>query len=144
MSSYRITPFRRWVDRIMAALGRRGVAPGGVSALTVAGRRSGEPRTVPVTPVEVGGRRYLVAPYGPVEWVRNLRAAGEATLQRGAQAERIRVTELDADAAAPVLKHYVQRIAIVRPHVAAAPDADVSEFAAIASHHPVFLVAAAR
>lgn len=123
----------------MAALGRRGIAPGGIAALTVAGRRSGEPRTLPVTPVVVDGRRYLVAPYGPVGWVQNLRAAGEATLQRGREAERIRAEEVGPDAAAPVLKHYVQRIPVVRSRFPTAPpDADVSAFAAVAHDHPVF------
>lgn len=138
--TYRITPLRRRVDRIMAALGRRGIAPGGVASLTVAGRSSGEPRTVPVTPIVVEGRRYLVAPYGPVGWVRNLRAAGEATLQRGSRTERIRAEELDARTAAPVLRAYVRRVPVVRPHVAAAPDADVAAFETIAPRHPVFAI----
>ncbi|GGH50814.1 nitroreductase family deazaflavin-dependent oxidoreductase [Microbacterium album] len=140
--SYKTTPARRAVDRIIAALGRRGIAPGGIASLTVVGRRSGTPRTVPVTPVVVDGRRYLVAPYGPVGWVRNLRAAGEATLQRGRRRERIAVEEVAPEAAAPVLKHYVQRIAIVRPHVAASPDAELSEFIRIAHRHPVFAIRA--
>ena len=138
--TYKTTPIRRRIDRIMAALGRRGIAPAGISALTVVGRSSGEPHTVPVTPVTVAGRRYLVAPYGPVGWVQNLRAAGEATLERGSRRERIRVEELPPAAAAPVLKHYVQQIPIVRPHVEAAPDADVTAFEAIADRHPVFAI----
>jgi deazaflavin-dependent oxidoreductase (nitroreductase family) len=113
--TYRLTPLRRRIDRIMAALGRRGLAPGGVASLTVAGRATGEPRTVPVTPILVGGRRYLVAPYGPVGWVHNLRAAGEATLHRGSRVERVRAEELDTRAAAPVLKAYVRQVPIVRP-----------------------------
>ncbi|WP_345751294.1 nitroreductase family deazaflavin-dependent oxidoreductase [Microbacterium rhizophilus] len=139
--TYNGTPVRRRIDRIMAALARRGIAPGGITSLTVAGRRSGEPRTVPVTPVVVGGRRYLVAPYGPVGWVRNLRVVGEATLQRGADAERIRAEELGPEAAAPVLKHYVQQIPIVRSRFPTAPpDADLAAFAAVAHDHPVFAI----
>jgi len=138
--TYRNTPIRRRIDRIMAALGRRGLAPAGISSLTVAGRASGEPRTVPVTPITVDGREYLVAPYGPVGWVQNLRAAGgDATLERGSRRDRIRAIEVTQPAAAaPILKQYVQQIPIVRPHVAAAPDADVAAFAAIAAEHPVF------
>ncbi|MGZ4493730.1 MAG: nitroreductase/quinone reductase family protein, partial [Nocardioides sp.] len=48
---------------------------GGVETLTVTGRRTGRPRSVPVIPVRLGAHRYLVAPYGESEWVRNLRAA---------------------------------------------------------------------
>jgi F420H(2)-dependent quinone reductase len=53
---------------------------GGVATLTVPGRRTRRARTVPVIPVEVEGIRYLVSPYGESDWVRNLRAAGKATL----------------------------------------------------------------
>jgi deazaflavin-dependent oxidoreductase (nitroreductase family) len=140
--TYKTSPARRRIDRIMAALGRRGLAPAGVSALTVVGRRTGEPHTVPVTPITVGGRRYLVAPYGAVGWVHNIRAAGEATLERGARVERIQVEELTPDAAAPVLKEYVRLIPLVRPHVAAHHEADVSAFVAVAPDHPVFALTA--
>lgn len=138
--TYKVTPLRRGMDRIMAALGRRGMAPGGISALTVTGRTTGEARTVPVTPIEVDGKRFLVAPYGPVGWVQNLRAAGEATLQHGGEPERIRAAEQDPAAAAPVLREYVRRVPIVRPHVPAAPDAELSAFETIAHRHPVFAI----
>ena len=48
--------------------------------LTVRGRKSGLPRTTPVNLIEYQGRRWLVAPYGEVAWVRNVRAAGEVEL----------------------------------------------------------------
>jgi hypothetical protein len=53
---------------------------GGVEQLTVTGRRTGLPRHVPIIPVQVGSRRYLVAPYGVSDWVKNLRAAGQGEL----------------------------------------------------------------
>lgn len=137
--SYLRTPIRSLIDRGMAAAARRGWAPGGVTALTVVGRRSGEPRTVPVTPLQHNGRLYLVAPYGVVDWVHNLRAAGEATLERG-RSHRVRATEVSAAEAAPVLRSYVQQIPIVRPHVAADPDDELAVFEAIAADHPVFSV----
>jgi hypothetical protein len=70
---------RRLANPMAMRLGMRGVA-----ALTVAGRRTGEPHKVPVIPVEVGGSRYLVAPYGESEWVRNLRAGQGRTQPQGA------------------------------------------------------------
>ena len=54
----------------------------GVATLTVVGRRTGELHKVPVIPVEVAGNRYLVAPYGESDWVRNLRTAGKGELSR--------------------------------------------------------------
>src|SRR5258708_37871316 len=56
--------------------------PMGPNALiTIRGRKSGEPRTTPVALIEIGGRRWVSSPFGDVNWVRNLRAAGEATLR---------------------------------------------------------------
>src|SRR3954464_11811139 len=62
--------------------------------LTVRGRKSGQPRTTPIATLERAGQRYLMTPYGVVDWVRTLRAAGAATLTRGRRAEPVRVTEL--------------------------------------------------
>ncbi|GAA1421565.1 nitroreductase family deazaflavin-dependent oxidoreductase [Agrococcus citreus] len=138
--SFRRGAVRRIVDRLMAGLARRGAAPGGAIALTVIGRRSGEPRTLPVTPLPLGGRVHLVAPYGVVGWVKDLRAAGEATVERGGAPMRVRAIELPAAEAAPVLREYVRRISIVRPHVAAGPSDALDAFEAIAAQHPVFAI----
>ncbi|MFA4841642.1 MAG: nitroreductase family deazaflavin-dependent oxidoreductase [Agrococcus sp.] len=132
--------FRRVADRAIAALARRGLSLGGAVALTVVGRRSGEPRTLPVTPLQLDGRVHLVAPYGVVGWVKDLRAAGEATIERGGTPVRVRATELPPEQAAPVLREYVRRVPLVRPYVAADPDDGTSAFAAIAAQHPVFAI----
>ena len=74
----------------MSALVRAGLVPRSY-LLTTQGRKTGRPRTNPVCPVEHGGRRWLVAPYGPVSWVRNARAtghAGPAGRQRGRRQPR--------------------------------------------------------
>jgi deazaflavin-dependent oxidoreductase (nitroreductase family) len=125
---------------MMIALARRGMAPGGACALTVVGRTSGAERTVPVTPVLVDGHEYLVAPYGHVGWVHNLRAARTAIIRRGRRGERIEAVELDPATAAPVLKQYVRENPLVRPQVAAGVDDPVSAFEAIADRYPVFLI----
>ena len=64
--------------------------------LTVPGRKSGQPRTTPLAIIAVGGRRHVWSPWGDVHWVRNLRAAGQATITVRGQQEEVRVTELDA------------------------------------------------
>src|SRR5216684_5985268 len=94
---YRLGLGRRAVNRIIRALLRLGLGPAGTYLLTVAGQRSGAPRSTPVTLVEDGGRRWLVSPYGEVAWVRNLRAAGKARLARGARTETIVVREVNAE-----------------------------------------------
>ncbi|HEV2656481.1 MAG TPA: nitroreductase/quinone reductase family protein, partial [Ktedonobacteraceae bacterium] len=73
----------RMGDALFMALLRIGIKIGTMSLLTVRGRKSGQPHMVPVLLVEQGGERWLVAPYGVVQWVRNLRAARMATLTRG-------------------------------------------------------------
>src|SRR5262249_57357566 len=76
---YRLGLGRRAVNRIVRALLRLGWGPAATYLLVVPGRRSGALRSTPVTLVEDGGRRWLVAPYGEVAWVRNLRSAGRGT-----------------------------------------------------------------
>ena len=138
--SYRLTPLRRLANILMRLLLRLGLAPRTTVLLTVPGRRSGMPRSTPVTLVEKDGQRWLVAPHGPVGWVRNARAAGQVELSRGRRSEMVRVKELAPEAAAPILKAYLERVPITRPYFDAAPDAPLATFAAEASKHPVFQV----
>jgi deazaflavin-dependent oxidoreductase (nitroreductase family) len=66
--------------------------------VTIRGRTSGLPRTAGIAVIEVSGRRWVWAPWGEVNWVRNLRAAGRATIrQRDGRTEEVLATELDAD-----------------------------------------------
>lgn len=71
--------------------------------LTVRGRKSGRARSVPIVVIERAGQRYLTSPYGLVDWVRNLRAAGQATLRRGRRSEILAARELPSAEAARVL-----------------------------------------
>jgi deazaflavin-dependent oxidoreductase (nitroreductase family) len=84
-----------------------GLGPRHTSLLTAHGRRSGTPRSTPVTLVEKGSNRWLVAPYGEVSWVCNARASGQITLSRGRRLETVAIVELVPAEAAPVLKEYV-------------------------------------
>ncbi len=127
-------------DALITTLLRAGVKIGKTSLLTVRGRKSGQPHTVPVTLVEQDGERWLVAPYGVVQWVRNIRAAGTATLTRGRHSEVISVTELEAREAAPVLKQYLLQVRVVRPYFDVAKDAPLSDFEREAPCHPVFKI----
>ena len=141
-TTYHVT----FADRIAAALTttllRAGVKLGTMSLLTVRGRTSGRPHTVLVLLVEQDGERWLVAPYGVVQWVRNIRAAGTATLTRGRGSEDISVTELEAKEAAPVLKQYLLLpvSAGVRSYFDATKDSPLSAFEREAARHPVFQI----
>jgi deazaflavin-dependent oxidoreductase (nitroreductase family) len=125
---------------LITTLLRAGVKIGTTSLLTVRGRKSGQPHTVPVTLVEQDGQRWLVAPYGVVQWVRNIRAAGTATLTRCRRSEVISVTELPAREAAPVLKQYLLQVRVVRPYFDVAKDAPLEAFECEAPRHPVFKI----
>ena len=135
-----LTPLRRVANGLMRLLLRLGLAPGTMMLLTVPGRRSGTPHSTPVTLVEENGQRWLVAPYGPVGWVHNARAAGQVELSRGRCSETVRVEELAPEAAAPILKAYVEQVPITRPYFDAAPDAPLTAFVTEAAKHPVFQI----
>ena len=110
--TYRLTFRRRLVNALISALVRLGAGPNSTYLLTTRGRRSGKSRSTPVTLVEAEGRRWLVAPYGPVGWVHNARTNKLATLSRGRHSEAVRLEEVtDPLEAARVLKSYVTQIA---------------------------------
>ena len=72
---YRVTAYVRLSNAINATLVRLGIPMGSTSLLTVRGRNSGQPIQTPISIFAQEGKRYLIAPYGAVNWVRNLRAA---------------------------------------------------------------------
>jgi deazaflavin-dependent oxidoreductase (nitroreductase family) len=95
----RVPGFVRFFDPLAHRLLGAGVPMGPNALLTVRGRKTGLPRTTPVALVEHDGRRWIQAPFGDVNWVRNLRASGEATLAVGKREESVAAIELTADEA---------------------------------------------
>jgi deazaflavin-dependent oxidoreductase (nitroreductase family) len=137
-STYRLGAARRAVNALIHALLRVGIGPPRTYLLTVAGRKTGRPLTTPVTLVESGGRRWLVAPYGEVGWVRNARVAGRVTLSRGRRSETVTVTPLGPADSAVVLRQYLREVPITRPYFDVRPDSPLEAFAVEAPRHPVF------
>lgn len=138
--SYRTTAVRRVGNAFMKALLALGIAPRPIVLLTVAGRRTGQAHSTPVRVLDHDGRRYLVAPYGPVGWVHNVRAAGTATLTRAGGVEIVQLSECEADESGPVLKEYARAERITRPYFDARPDDPVERFTTEAERHPVFRI----
>src|SRR5262249_17423640 len=97
------------INPLIMTLIKLGFSVHGSQVLTVRRRKTGQMQEVPATPIEVAGVRYLVAPRGATQWVRNLRAAGVAELRVGQRREQIRVSELADDAKPPVLRAYLRR-----------------------------------
>jgi deazaflavin-dependent oxidoreductase (nitroreductase family) len=135
--TYRPSRSRRVGDAITGVLIRAGLVPSSY-LLTTRGRRTGRPRTNPVTVVEHDGKRWLVAPYGPVSWVYNARAARRVTLHRRLDRREYAVRELAAQEAGPVLKRYVRVATATRAYFQATKDSPVEDFVAEADRHPVF------
>jgi deazaflavin-dependent oxidoreductase (nitroreductase family) len=139
---YRSTAVRRIFNRLVVWLIERGWFDRRTHLLTVPGRRTGQLHTTPVTLVGDASGRYVVAPYGPVQWVRNVRSASQVTLRRGAELETVSLHELGPHDAAPVLREYLATVAIVRPYFDVRPDSPLEDFEAEAGRHPVFEIRA--
>jgi deazaflavin-dependent oxidoreductase (nitroreductase family) len=108
--------------------------------LTVRGRTSGQPRTVPIVIMQRNGKRYVGSPYGIVDWVRNLRAAGEAILTRGRRSETVNARELPASEAALVLRDEITAGNPFAGYFGVNADSTLEEFERAALTHPVFVL----
>ena len=100
---------RNVFNRLVAFVTRQGISVLGSRVLAVKGRTSGQWRTTPVNLLTHDGRRYLVAPRGETQWVRNLRVAGTGELRVGRRAEGFRGRELSDEEKVPVLRAYLTR-----------------------------------
>ena len=107
--------------------------------LTVSGRKSGLPRTVPVAIMRRNGKRYVGSPYGIVAWVRNLRAAGEAVLTRGRRSETVKAIELPEGEAALVLQEEVKAGNPFTRFFGVTADSSLEDFERAALTHPLFV-----
>jgi deazaflavin-dependent oxidoreductase (nitroreductase family) len=128
------------MNRFMSILASMGIGPKKMVTFEVRGRKSGEPRSVAVNVLEHEGERYLVAPRGETEWVRNVRAAGEGVIRRGKK-ERVKLEELPVGERAPIIKAYLRDNAwVTKREFGLEPDSPIEEFEGIAEKHPVFRI----
>ena len=121
-------------------VGKLGLNLQGAMVLTVRGRKSGEPRSVVVNPLELNGKTYLMSPRGETQWVKNLRADNNLTLHRGASRSGHRATEVtDADEKFAVLRTYLDRWSMqVKGLMGVSKESSDDELRAIIDAHPVF------
>jgi deazaflavin-dependent oxidoreductase (nitroreductase family) len=133
------TPFERVFNRSVGLLARLGLTRSDYVRLEVVGRKSGATHATPVNLLAHEGHRYLVAPRGETQWVRNARAAGRVTLVHGRARESVALRALPVRERAPVLRAYLTRYAFtVQRFFSVRPSDAPSAFEAIASRHPVF------
>ena len=135
---------QRVFNPLVAGLTAAGLSVRGSRVLEVRGRKTGQPRRVPVNLLEHFDELYLVAPRGETEWVRNVRAAdGRLTLILGRRRQDMIATEVDDSEKVPILREYLRRwkseVGVFFDGVG--PDSSDSEIAAIADRHPVFRLA---
>ena len=135
---YRLSLGRRAINALVRPLARLGLAGPRTFLLTVPGRKTGKLWTTPVSIVSEGDERWLVAPYGDRNWVKNARAAGWVELRRGRGRERLVVDELSPEEAVPVLREYYRRGRVTRPFFDVSLDSGDEAWAAEAPRHPVF------
>lgn len=128
----------------VALLTRAGVSVWGSRELRVRGRKTGEWRTTPVNVLTYEGDRYLVAPRGVTQWVRNMRSIGEGELRVGRRTERFRATELPDEEKPPILRAYLKRwkaeVGVFFGGVGA--DSPEEELRRISPDHPIFRIEA--
>jgi len=122
--------------------GRLGLNFRGAQVLSVLGRKSGEWHSIPVNPLRHAGQRYLVAPRGETQWVRNLRASRAARLTFGGKTESLRVEEIPDVDKPPILRAYLEQWALetARFFHGARADSSDAELARVAPQHPVFRI----
>jgi deazaflavin-dependent oxidoreductase (nitroreductase family) len=127
-------------NRVVAGLTRLGISFAGSRVLEVRGRKSGEWRRTPVNLLDFEGARYLVAPRGHTQWVRNMRASGGGRLVQGHKVEEFTATEVPEQERPPLLRAYLKKW---KWEVGAffdgvGPDSSEEELRRIAPDHPAF------
>jgi deazaflavin-dependent oxidoreductase (nitroreductase family) len=131
-------------NRIVAVFTRLGISVWGSRVLEVPGRKTGEPRRTPVNLLTLDGQRYLVAPRGHTQWVRNLRASGRGRLLLGRHGENFTATEVPEHERPPILRAYLKRwkaeVGVFFGGVG--PDSSDEDLQRIAPDHPVFRLSA--
>ncbi|HMO01097.1 MAG TPA: nitroreductase family deazaflavin-dependent oxidoreductase [Miltoncostaeaceae bacterium] len=133
---------RRVVNPVVTGVSWLGISIAGSRVLEVRGRRSGLPRRTPVNVLSVDGGRFLVAPRGETQWVRNLRAAGEGYLLLGGIRLRFAAVEVPEEEREPVLRAYLRRWTweVGKFFGGVTADSPAGELRRIAPDHPVFRI----
>jgi deazaflavin-dependent oxidoreductase (nitroreductase family) len=133
------TAFERFFNRAFGFVVGIGLGPSHIYLLEVRGRKSGKLYRTPVDLLEFNGKRYLVAPRGRTQWVRNAEAAGEVTLKQGSTRRKFRLRTIADAERPPILKAYLDSFRReVQRYFTVAAGSPVESFASVASNYPAF------
>jgi deazaflavin-dependent oxidoreductase (nitroreductase family) len=141
MSDPRPPRYLKQMNKIVKGLQKLGIHTGPAMVLTVPGRKSGHPRSTPMTPFEFQGGLYTVAGFPRADWAANARAAGVGTLSRGRKSRRVKIVELTLEEARPVLRAFPVEVPIgvgFGKRSGLVRDGTPDEFEALAGKCPVF------
>ena len=112
MSELRPPRYLKPMNKFMMAVQKLGIPTGPAMVLTVPGRKTGKPRSTPMTPFEHDGGLYVVAGYPGADWASNARAAGAGRLSRGRRSRQVKIVELDAAESRPVLRAFAIKVPV--------------------------------
>jgi deazaflavin-dependent oxidoreductase (nitroreductase family) len=129
------------MNKFMMAVQKLGIPTGPAMVLTVPGKKTGKPRSTPMTPFEHDGGLYVVAGYPGADWASNARAAGAGTLSRGRKSRPVRIVELGPADAAPVLRSFAEKVPVgvgFAKRAGLVREGTPDEFAALAGQLTVF------
>ncbi len=135
---YVVTRGTRRVNALTSWLARRGL--GKQVVLTTTGRNSGQPRSVPISPLDIRGTGYIVSPYGEVDWVKNVRSNKNVRLRHGRNDRRVTLAEVPVTRRGILLHQYWNEQRITRPYFDVSRDPKPEDFAVVAESHPVFKI----
>jgi deazaflavin-dependent oxidoreductase (nitroreductase family) len=141
MSDRRPPRYLKPMNKFMMAVQKLGIPTGPAMVLTVPGRKSGQPRSTPMTPFEHDGGLYTVAGYPGSDWAANARAAGAGTLSRGRKSRRVKIVELSTEDARPVLRSFAIKVPVgvgFAKRSGLVRDGSPDEFEALAGNLTVF------
>lgn len=141
MPELRPPRFLKPMNKVMMAMQKLGIPTGPAMVLTVPGRKSGRPRSTPMTPFTFRGGLYVVAGYPRADWAANARAAGAGTLARGRRSRQVSIVELGAEDARAVLREFACQVPVgvaFAKRSGLVRDGTADEFEALAGQVAVF------
>jgi deazaflavin-dependent oxidoreductase (nitroreductase family) len=133
------SPLERLFNRLFGFLVSWGIGPFYAYLLQVQGRKSARIYSTPVSVLDYKGKRWLVAPRGETQWVRNARVSGQVWLKRGRSRQRYVVRAVDDRDKPEILREYLNRYRVaVQRYFSVPVDAPLEAFSHIAWQYPVF------
>ena len=107
--------------------------------LQVRGRKTGRIYSTPVNILEMNGKRFLVAPRGQTQWVRNAQSSGSVSLKKGFKSEQFRLRAIPNEEKPEILKKYLDSFSTtVQRYFPVPAGSPPTAFQPLAGRYPIF------